>query len=78
MVLPRLISNITGRLVTTSGSLADDPIYLTGMVSDHPRLATGWLGDFMTVYDDTPLTPDSGIYGQLIGNLNYLPWLGKY
>jgi len=73
-----LLSNIAGRLVTTMGSLAADPIYLTGMVSDHPRLATGWLGDFMTVYDDIPLTPDSGIYGQLIGNRSYLPWLGKY
>jgi len=75
---PQDFFDIAGRLVTTSGSLAADPIYLTGMVSDHSRLATGWLGDFMAVDNDIPLTLDSGIYGQLIGNRSYLPWLGKY
>ena len=73
-----LLSNIAGRLVDLSGSLVGDPLYLNNVVANQPRLATGWLGDFMAVYEDTPLTPDSGIYGHLIGNRNYLPWVGKY
>ncbi len=72
-----LLSNVAGRLVDAAGGLAGEPVYITGMVADRPQLATGRLGDFMTVYDDTPLTPDSGIYGHLFGNRSYLPWLGK-
>jgi len=74
---PLLLSNVAGRLVSAAGSTVGAPIYLSGMVSDHPRLASGWLGDFMAVYDDIPLTQDRGIYGHLIGNRNYLPWVGK-
>jgi hypothetical protein len=55
-----------------------NPIYLTNIVASQPRPAAGWLGDFMVVYQDTPLTTDSGIYGHLIGNRAYLPWTGKH
>jgi hypothetical protein len=50
-----------------------DPIHLGGLVADHPSVAGGSIGDFLTVFDDTPLTADSGIYGQLIGNRVYIP-----
>jgi hypothetical protein len=72
-----LLSHFAARLVNPQGNLEGDPIHLNGIVSSYPRLASGWLGDFMTVYEDTPLATDSGIYAHLIGNRAYLPWTGK-
>jgi hypothetical protein len=68
-----IFTNIEGRLISTAGSLLYDPIHLGGLVADHPSVAGGSIGDFLTVFDDTPLTADSGIYGQLIGNRVYIP-----
>jgi hypothetical protein len=68
-----LLTNIEGRFISTTGSLLDDPINLSGLVADHPSVTRGPVGDFLTVFDDTPLTTDSGIYGQLVGSRVYIP-----
>jgi hypothetical protein len=66
-----------GRIATPSGAFAGDPINLGGWNDGHSRVAAGWSGDFLTVYDDTPFTPDIGIYGILAGNRIYLPLIKK-
>jgi hypothetical protein len=72
-----LFTVITGRLATPSGTVVDSPIPLGGLFADNPRLAAGAHGDFLAVFDDVPLTVDSGIYGQLVGNRVYIPILWK-
>ncbi len=69
---------IGGRLVAPSGSLVGEPFNMGGVFANHPRVAAGPLGDFLTVVDDTPLfIPDVGIYGQLAGNRTYVPLMKK-
>ena len=70
---PLNLTGIYGGLVNPTGSLSGSLFNLGGLVAAHPRVAAGPGGDFLTVFDDTPLTPDVGIYGQLSGNRVYLP-----
>jgi hypothetical protein len=72
-----IVTNIEGRLISTTGGLLYDPIHLGGLVADHPSVAGGPIGDFLGVFNDIPLTADSGIYGQLIGNRVYIPMAKK-
>jgi hypothetical protein len=72
-----VFTNIEGRLISTAGGVLYDPIHLGGVVADHPGLAGGPTGDFLTLFDDTPLSADSGIYGQIVGNRVYIPLVRK-
>jgi hypothetical protein len=72
-----LIAVVNGILVTPAGSLAGGQINFRGLVADPPRVVTGCLGDFMAVYDDFPLTVDTGVYGHLAGNRAYIPQARK-
>ena len=72
-----ILTNIQGRLISTAGSLLDDPINIGGLVADQPSVVGGPTGDFLTVFDDIPLAADSGIYGQLVGNRVYIPLAKK-
>ncbi len=72
-----IFSFIANALITPSAQVLDYRLDLYNLRANHPRTAAGWLGDYMVVYEDTPLTADNGIYGHLIGNRAYLPWTMK-
>ncbi|MCL4561584.1 MAG: hypothetical protein M1281_13345 [Chloroflexi bacterium] len=72
-----LFSNISGVLVSQSGSIVEHTISLGGFVAHHPRVEGGAHGDFLTVYDDIPLAADAGIYGRFAGNRTYIPAVTK-
>jgi hypothetical protein len=74
---PFIFTYMEGRLISTAGSVLYNPIPLGGLTANHPSVAAGPGGEFLTVFDDTPLTTDSGIYGQLIGNRIYIPMVKK-
>jgi hypothetical protein len=70
---------IAGRAISKGGELLngtfmDAGAYVGGWDADHSAVAAGPLGDFLVVYEDTPLgESDSDINGRLWGNRIYLP-----
>jgi hypothetical protein len=69
---PWAFNYIHGRTVSLEGDIGEET-YLGGIFADYPAVAAGPLGDFMTVFEDTPLSLTVGIYGQLVGNRIYIP-----
>lgn len=66
-------ANIMAGSVSPADYIISSIINLGGFVADHPGVAAGPNGDFLVVFDDSPLTPDRGIYGQLVGDRVYIP-----
>jgi hypothetical protein len=60
-----------GRTVSLDGEFASDELWLRWFHADHPAVASGPLGDFLTTFQAVGV--DWGIYGQLWGNRTYLP-----
>lgn len=69
---------IAGRAISKDGDILngtfmDEGSYIGGWNADRSAVAAGPLGDFLAVYEETPLgESDSDIYGHLWGNRVYL------
>lgn len=71
-------SSISTRYISKENDTLEGEItiggYQTGMFSVEPAVVSGMPGDFLVAFSDTSLgLPDSDIFGQLLGNRQYIP-----
>jgi len=65
---------IYGRAISYTGTLLGQEAVFSGVAADLPALASGPGGDFLTAWQDQPISAtDTDIYGNLWGNRLYLP-----
>ena len=72
-VSPAAYPTICGRIVPTSGALADAMKVVGGLFADYAAVARGPVGDALIAFQDTLGTGNYNIYGRLWGNPVYLP-----
>jgi hypothetical protein len=69
---------IRGRAISHQGKLLGKTAEFSGLAADFPAVAAGPTGDFLTVWQDQPISAtNSNIYGQLWGNRIYIPSILK-
>jgi hypothetical protein len=65
---------IKGRFFSYTGVPTSEQAEFSGVAADHPAVAAGPVGDFLTVWQDQPIfATNSHLYGQLWGNRVFLP-----
>jgi len=65
---------IRGRAISYQGALLGQTVVFSGVAADYPAVAAGPTGDFLTVWQDQPISvTNTNIYGQLWGNRIYIP-----
>lgn len=76
---PFIFTYVEARQVPPSGSPAPAEQYAGGVFAAKPATAAGLGGDFLVVFEETPLGGDTGIYARLFGERTYVPMvLGAY
>jgi hypothetical protein len=69
---PLGLNYINGRAVSVEGDMGQETNF-GGRFAYYPAVAAGPLGDFLVAFEDSALTSNVGIYGQLLGNRVYIP-----